>query len=335
MKYAPVDRDNFIHALVSKVKELSQELNGETPTRTQFTESGASDYQIRLAGGYEKILQMAGLESKKPKKKLEEVEEEFYVPKILIFDIELAPIMAYVWGLFDQNIGLNQIVQDWYVLSWAAKWLGTPEAEVMYADQRDVEDLSNDYGIISQIWQLLDEADIVITQNGIRFDVKKLNARFLHHGFPAPSSFRHIDTLRIAKKNFGLTSNKLEYMTDKFCVKYKKLKHKDFQGMELWVECMKGNLAAFNSMEQYNRYDVLSLEELYLKMRRWDRTINFNVYHDGLTSICSCGSKNLLHSGYDYTNAARRERFICQDCGHELISKKNVLSKEKKKSLLH
>lgn len=334
MKYAPVDRDNFIHALVSKVKELSQELNGETPTRTQFTEAGASDYQVRLAGGYEKILLMAGLESKKPKKKVEDA-EVYTQPKILIFDIELAPITAYVWGLFDQNIGLNQIVQDWYVLSWAAKWLGTPESEVMYADQRDVEDLSNDYGIISQIWQLLDEAEIVITQNGIRFDVKKLNARFLHHGFPAPSSFRHIDTLRIAKKNFGLTSNKLEYMTDKFCVKYKKQKHKDFQGMELWVECLKKNPAAFISMESYNRYDVLSLEELYLVMRRWDRTINFNVYHDGIGSICSCGSKNVVWNGYDYTNVSRRDRYVCKDCGHEMISRFNTLSKEKKKSLMH
>lgn len=96
---------------------------------------------------------------------------------------------------------------------------------------------------------MLDEADIVITQNGRKFDQKKLNARFILNGFKPPSSYKHIDTLVIARKHFGFTSNKLKYMTDKLCTKYKKLDHSKFPGMELWRECLKGNSEAWTEME--------------------------------------------------------------------------------------
>lgn len=109
---------------------------------------------------------------------------------------------------------------------------------------------------------MLDEAEIVITQNGKKFDQKKLNARFILNGFQPPSSYKHIDTLCIARKHFGFTSNKLSQLTDKLCKKYKKLSHNNFPGFELWQECIKGNIEAWNEMEKYNRQDVLSLEEL-------------------------------------------------------------------------
>lgn len=253
--------------------------------------------------------------------------------KVLIFDIETAPMLGYVWGLFDQNIGLNQLHTDWYVLSWSAKWLGAPEYEVMYADQRNVKDIENDSGILAKIWKLLDEADVVITQNGKRFDVKKLNARFIQHGFNPPSSYRHIDTLVIAKRHFGFTSNKLAYMTDKLCTKYKKLDHAKFSGFELWKQCLAGNKAAWAEMEVYNKYDVLSLEELYLKLQPWDKTINFNVYSDNLNHVCSCGSTEFVKNGFRYSNTSKQQRLICKSCGAEHVDLVNLLSKEKRKSL--
>ena len=43
--------------------------------------------------------------------------------KILILDIETAPIRAKVWGIWNQNISIDQIESDWFILTWAAKWL--------------------------------------------------------------------------------------------------------------------------------------------------------------------------------------------------------------------
>jgi hypothetical protein len=253
--------------------------------------------------------------------------------RVLIFDIETAPILAHVWGLWDQTVSLNMIHTDWHVLSWSAKWLGDPPSKVMYQDQRHSRDITDDKKLLTGIWKLLDQADVVITQNGISFDQKKLNARFILNGMKPPSSYKHIDTKRIASKHFAFTSNKLEYMTDKLCVRYKKQKHQKFVGFDLWKECLKGNLSAWKEMERYNKYDVLSLEELYQKLAPWDNSVNFNLYREGDENLCQCGSDHLVKNGFYFTNAGKFQRYLCQDCGTETHDRTNLLSKERRKKL--
>jgi DNA polymerase elongation subunit (family B) len=255
-------------------------------------------------------------------------------PRVLLVDIETAPILGYVWSIWEQNVGLNQIKSDWHLLSWAAKWLGDKPNKTMYMDQRNAKNISDDSGILKGIWKLLDEADVIITQNGKAFDQKKLNARFIMNGFKPPSSFKHIDTRQIAKSKFAFTSNKLEYMTDKLCTKYKKLKHSKFSGFELWSECLAGNLKAWKEMEKYNKYDVLSLEELYLKLQPWDNSLNYNLYDDSIVpTICGCGSTEFHKNGYAYSSVGKHQRFSCKSCGAEVRGKTNLFSKDKKSSL--
>lgn len=255
-------------------------------------------------------------------------------PKVLVFDIETAPIKAFVWGLWDNNVALNQIDRDWHVLSWSAKWLGDPESKVMYQDQSNKKNIENDKVLLKDIWSLLDEADIVITQNGKKFDSKKLNARFVINNFGPPSPYRHIDTLVIAKRNFAFTSNKLEYMTDKLCTKYKKLKTKKFQGFYLWTACLENNQEAWKEMKLYNTHDVLALEELYTILMPWDNSINFSVYNEDVGNVCHCGSTELRNKGYAYTASGKYSRFMCKKCGSYFRNKKNLLNSEKKKSLI-
>jgi hypothetical protein len=254
-------------------------------------------------------------------------------PKVLLIDIETAPLLGFVWGLWDNNVALNQVKSDWHVLSWSAKWLGDPPSKIMYRDQRSAKNIENDKDILEGIWTLLDEADIVIGQNSKQFDVKKLNARFIINGMQPPSSFKQIDTMLLAKKFFNFTSNKLEYMTDKLCTKYKKLKVREFPGFEMWSECLKGNLKAWKCMEKYNKYDVLSLEELYGKLIAWDSSINFNLYSDSLEMVCSCGSKSFRNKGFTYTATGKYTRHRCNKCGAETRGATNLFDKEKRKSL--
>jgi DNA polymerase elongation subunit (family B) len=236
-------------------------------------------------------------------------------PRVLLFDIETSPILAYVWKLFDQNVALNQIHTDWHVLSWSAKWLDDPPSKIMYRDQRSAKNIEDDSQILKALWKLLDAADIVVTQNGKAFDQKKLNARFIIHGFQPPSTYKHIDTLAIAKKHFGFTSNKLEYMTEKLNKKYKKLKHEKFAGFEMWRQCLAGNVAAWRAMEKYNKYDVLALEELYHKLVPWDDSVNFNLYHGGIDHVCRCGSTEFERRGYHFTATGKFQRYRCKKCG--------------------
>lgn len=190
------------------------------------------------------------------------------VPKVLYVDVETKPLLAYVWGTFKQDIPLNMIIEHGSILSWSAKW--ADETKVHYKDMRGKEkNLKNDAALMKPLWKLLDEADIVIWQNGDAFDYGKINDRFIQHGLGAPSQYKTIDTVKIARRYFNFTSNKLEHLTDRFCKKYKKEKHNDFPGFALWDQCMKGNLKAWKSMEKYNKLDVLSLEELFLELSKY------------------------------------------------------------------
>jgi len=255
-------------------------------------------------------------------------------PKVLIFDIETAPIEAYVWGLFDQNVGLDMVKQNTTILSWSAKWLGSTEDQVMYADVRDQKNFRDDKELVQTIRDLLDEADIILTQNGERFDVKKLNYRMLYHGIKPPSSFKSIDTLRIAKSKFGFDSNKLAHMTDLLNTKYKKLDHSEFAGAKLWTECLKGNMKAFTSMEKYNKYDVLSLEELYVdSFLPWDTTLNFSAFSDDFKFRCNCGNDELKKNGFHITKKSKFQKYVCTNCGKEHRDSSNLFSKERRQEL--
>ena len=139
-----------------------------------------------------------------------------------------------------------------------------------------------------------------------------------------PSNFKQIDTLKLARKHFALTSNKLAYMTDKLCTKYKKRTHHKFEGFELWKECLAGNLKAWKEMEKYNKHDVLSLEELYTKLIPWDSSVNFTLYGDSPDHICPCGDTRLNKKGYYYTSAGKYQRYRCRSCGAQTYSGKNL-----------
>jgi hypothetical protein len=254
-------------------------------------------------------------------------------PRVLVIDIETAPVIAHVWGLFDQNIGLNQIKSDWHLLSFSAKWLDEPANKIIYMDQRNVKNIENDKKMLDKIWELLDECDILLTQNGKRFDHKKINARFVINGMKPPSSYKQIDTFVIAKKHFGFTSNKLEYMSDKLCTKYKKQTKRKFAGFELWKECLAGNKEAWKEMEHYNKYDILALEELYHKLIPWDNSIDFNLYTDSSDVVCKCGSKEFQKHGFFFSPVGKFQRFTCKKCGTETRSRQNLLDMEKKASI--
>lgn len=256
-------------------------------------------------------------------------------PKILLIDIETSPIISYTWGLFDQNIALNQIVKDWHLLSFSAKWLDVPgqkKNKVIYMDQSKEKNIEDDRKLLKAIWKLLDEADIVVGQNSKAFDIKKISARFLLNSMPPPSPFEQIDTLVIARRRFAMTSNKLEFLTNKLCTKYKKSGHKKFAGFELWKECLKGNKAAWAEMRHYNVMDVLSLEELFNKLQPWAKEANYMHYNGDVK--CACGNRKLQKHSFAVTKTGKFQRFKCTDCGSVFRDKVNLREKGFNKKLL-
>lgn len=254
-------------------------------------------------------------------------------PKIITLDIETSPIIAYTWGLWKQNIGLNQIIRDWSILSFCAKTLGNPN--VRYKDVSKQKNFYDDRKIMKALHKELDEADIVVTQNGIRFDHRKINARFIALGMKPPSPFKMIDTKVEASKVAMFTSNKLEWLA-KALTDERKLNHGKFPGFELWTECLKGNPEAWAEMREYNPQDVIATEEVYLKLRPFIvGHPNVNVYDDNEETRCpKCGSKDIEKRGKAVTQVGSYQRYHCTSCGGWSRGRYVTNTLAKRKSLL-
>jgi DNA polymerase elongation subunit (family B) len=238
--------------------------------------------------------------------------------KCLVVDIETAPMTAYIWNLKDQYVDMKQLKTDWHVMAWGAKWLGDPPEKLIYRDQRNARRLENDKPLLQELWKLMNEADIIITMNGQAFDCPKLNARFMFHGMKPPKPYRHLDVYRIVKKVAAFTSNSLAYLTDKMCVKHKKITHGLFPGLSLWTECMKGNRQAWEEMRHYNIQDVLSTEEFYMKIRAWAPESMPRPYEaEKVSTLCkTCGEKGRMQRrGVALKSKFKYQRWQCQTCG--------------------
>lgn len=234
--------------------------------------------------------------------------------KIGVIDIETAPLVASAWGLFDQNIGLNQIEREWTILSFAFKPLGSKK--ITYKDNSKQDDPRDDSHLLPDLWNILNDYDFLVAQNGKRFDLRKIRARLILAGFVPPSPVKVLDTMLMARQVAAFTSNKLEWLADKLS-NVPKSKHKEFPGFELWSECLKGNPRAWRAMKRYNIPDITSCEEVYLKLRPWyEGHPNVAVYAEGSVTACPrCASEDIEQDGYVFTNVGKYERFRCGSCG--------------------
>lgn len=255
-------------------------------------------------------------------------------PKILTVDIETLPIGAHVWRLFDQNVGLNQISEDWAMLSFGAKYLG--KRKLYYADTRSAPGgVRDDKDIVAQLVALLDEADVVVGQNVRRFDLKKLRARAILHGLPPFREPKVIDTMEMAKGTGAFTSNKLEYLSAHLTDEPKS-KHLKYPGFELWAGIMRGEIAAWDEMKKYNLKDVTATEKVYLALRPWaPRLPNLaQFYYDALLRCPRCGSVNLAGHGTVTSNVSKYKQYVCSDCHGYSRSRYTSNTKAKRAALL-
>lgn len=236
--------------------------------------------------------------------------------KILLLDIESSPNTAHVWGLWQQNVSINQLMESSYVLCYAAKWYG--EKEVMF----DSVHKSRPKTMLKGIHGLLNDADAVVHYNGTKFDIPTLNKEFLLHSFNPPSPYKQIDLLRVVRSNFRFPSNKLDYVAQRLNLG-KKHEH---EGHELWVKCMNGDKDAWKRMEKYNIQDVVLLENLYRNLLPWIKSHpNHNLFSDG--HVCpNCGSSSVQKRGTAISATGTYQRYQCRSCGTWSQSTKSIKS---------
>lgn len=247
------------------------------------------------------------------------------LPKIFLFDIECSATIAYVFGRFKAFVKPEQVIQEPYMLTFCGVWLDEWEhaieqgfePEIISASLPDYplfdDDHANDILLISELWEFLDKADIVVAHNA-RFDKGWANQRFALHGLPPPSPYKVIDTLAMLKKEFSLPQNSLKAATQYFQITQKL----DNSGWDLWIRCMNGDRQAFEEMVEYNKGDIVSLTELYLKIRPfYNMHPNISVFNDEEGCCSKCGSPDIevIPQKYARTSLSKFEIYRCHKCG--------------------
>ncbi len=218
--------------------------------------------------------------------------------KVLLFDIESSPNLAYVWGKYQQDV--IEFQSEWEMLSFSAKWLNGKSITLG-------RDTHSEKQLVTELHKLFNEADIIIGHNGDKFDIKKTNAKFLEFGLTPPSPYKTIDTLKIARRYFAFNSNRLGDLGQKLGLG----KKVHTGGFQLWQGCMKNDPKSWYLMKKYNKQDVVLLEKIYLKFLPWIQ--NHPALEQG-SGCPNCTSTNLQKRGYAVTRKHKYQRYQCQDC---------------------
>lgn len=229
----------------------------------------------------------------------------------------------YTWGLWNQTVSIDKIVEPSSTLCWATKFVGEDEITWRRRGQRD---------FLTLLKQQLEDSDVVLTYNGKKFDLPTVNTEFVLAGVSPPAPYKHIDLYETVKKQFRFASNKLEHVSGETGIG-SKVQH---EGFPLWVACLKEDKAAWSRMQEYNIGDVLLLEKLYEVLRPW--TVghpNAALYKAEEAMQCTtCGSTHLQKRGFHVTGVGRYQRYQCVDCGGWSRSRITDVSKDARGVLL-
>lgn len=244
---------------------------------------------------------------------------------ILSLDIETFPMLFYAWQPWEANA--LRIIEDTSICCWSAKWLGGKQFTRSLADYKGYKPGGrNDKKLLEDLWTLLDEAEIVVAHNGDRFDVKKINYRFMVHGMKPPSPYKTVDTLKEYRKLAAFDSNKLNDLSRVRGIGAKIRTG----GADLWFDCLAGDLAAWKHMKQYNAHDVVLLEEHYLKLLPWMRN-HPNVAAGFGPNVCpKCQSTRLQRRGFGKSRTTTYQRYQCLACGGWCRDHQNLIETDNK-----
>jgi DNA polymerase elongation subunit (family B) len=222
-------------------------------------------------------------------------------PKILIIDIETSPNLVHTWGVWNQNIGPDQMVKESEMLCWGAKWYMKPGH--MY------EDIHNKQRMIKHLWTLLNEADIVVHYNGKKFDIPIINTALLLARLYPPSPYKQVDLIDTIKHKFKFQYARLGYVCPALKLGEK---HKN-TGFKLWQDCMAGKKCAWIGMKKYNLQDVDITEALYNEIKPWiDK--HPRIY-DNERTCPYCNSSKVYRKQAKIAIKHSYVQMHCQSCG--------------------
>ena len=238
-------------------------------------------------------------------------------PKILFYDIETTPLLAWVWSTGEQYIGHHQLHKDrnmWDIIC----------ITYCYNDGKPAKHIDFDYNkqdskkLIQEFDKLVADADIVIGKNNKRFDDKMVNAIRMFHDLPCDASWIRYtgDLEKQMRKHFRLPSQSLDYISNKL----------GFGGkipmvMQDWIDIVtrhpERGLKAFKKMIKYGKKDILDTRNLWNYLEKhFEPILHVGLLQDDEALRCrACGSEKLHYHDMRGTGLTMYYRYNCQDCG--------------------
>lgn len=244
--------------------------------------------------------------------------------KILLVDVETAPLRVYAWSLWEDDLNTNSIEEPGYTLCWSAKFLG--EKKIHFGSVRK----DGRKRMLKRIHSLMHKADALVHYNGAKFDIPVLQGEFLKEKMKPPAPSASIDVYRAVRGKFRFPSNSMNWVARELGLG-QKTKHK---GMDLWKGCMAGDPTSWRVMEKYNKQDVRLLERVYNRVLPWiDNHPNHGMYSHPENPVCpNCRSTNVQKNGVTRKLSGLYGRYKCNDCGkwsqtQTVVEKKKVFLK--------
>lgn len=249
------------------------------------------------------------------RKYLRKVEEASTEPKILIYDIETSKTQFELWWSGKQFVNGNSAKEDSRIITIAYKWLYSDKVfyvkwDEKHSDKTLMEDFLSEYN----------EADMVIGINNDRFDNRFINARAAKYGFDVNTHVKSLDVQKECKKLFRLPSYSMKYLGRYFELPQQKMKvHLE----DIWEDIIYGtkeeSVEAMDLLIEYNVQDILTTEQLYLKLRKYlKHPIHLGTLQGNSKATCpSCGGSNVELYKTTWTAAGTIQRIMrCKDDGH-------------------
>lgn len=232
--------------------------------------------------------------------------ERMASPRILTIDIETTPHITYQWSPRDQWTPAARMIERGRILSFAAKWYGSPDVDFVATWDDGGIDVA-----VRRAWDLLNEADVVITYNGDRFDIPRLRGEFAREGLPPVVPFRSVDLIKTVRR-MGWPYNSLNEACRELNIPGKI----ETGGFDLWRNAVAGDGRARSLMAKYNINDVRITERLWLRLRPWlPGTANLALWSADGQACPNCLSRRRTRTQDIATDQTKYGGYRCRTCG--------------------
>jgi DNA polymerase elongation subunit (family B) len=248
-------------------------------------------------------------------RKINSTIEESIQPKVLIYDIETSKTIFELWWSGKQFVNGNSSLEDSKIVTISYKWLGSDEVGAVKWSKK-----KSDKKLIKKFLKVYNQADMVIGINNDRFDNKYINTRAAKYGLDVNLHVKSLDVQRECRRLFRLPSYSMKYLGRYFQLPQQKMKvHLE----DIWEDIAHGTpkqaKKAMNLLIEYNVVDILTTEQLYLKLKKYlKHPIHLGVLKgEGKITCPACGSNNVKAKKTTWTSAGTVQIIMeCKEDGH-------------------